>query len=318
MRAKRDPNEIKREDAPMNRPKILTLALLCALAQPSWAGNPINGSKDINPDGRLEVHNVRGSVQIRTWDKNEVDVRGTLGEGSQFELSGSGADVMVRIKNSDEGRNWSWWGSSGPREDTNLEIRVPKGVSPEVHVVSAEVDIAGLDGSRNVNVESVSGDVRLDARADRYDLKSVSGDLRCTGGAAKRARMESVSGDITAENLAGEIGVETVSGDAHFGAGTITELKMNSVSGDMSASGALAPRGRIKAETLSGDVRIELSGDVSASIDAETFSGDIRSDYGTVETEEHGPGERLRAKAGNGDGEIELKSFSGTLSLRRR
>ena len=301
----------------MNHPKTLTLALLCALAQPSWAGSPINGNAAINPDGRLEVHNVRGSVQVRTWDKNQVDVRGTLGEGSRFDISGSGADVVVKIRNSDEGR-MSWWGSSGPREDTELEIRVPKGVSPEVHVVSAEVDVAGIDGSRSVNVESVSGDVRLDARADRYELQSVSGDLRCTGGAAKRARMESVSGDITAENLAGEIGVETVSGDAHFSAGAISELKMNSVSGDMTATGSLAPRGRIKAETLSGDVRIELSGDLSASIDAETFSGDIRSDYGTVETEEHGPGERLRAKAGNGDGEIELKSFSGTLSLRRR
>jgi len=299
----------------MRNTRILTLALLCALAEPGYAGTAINGNAAINPDGRLEVHNVRGRVQIRTWDKNQVDVHGTLGEGSQFDISGAGADVVVRIKNSDKG-SWSWWGNSGPREDTLLEIMVPKGISPEVHAVSADVDIAGLDGSRTVNVETVSGDLRLDARAERYDLKSVSGDMRCTGG-AKRARFESVSGDVTAEGLQGEIGVETVSGDGHLGATTISELKMNSVSGDMAVTGALAPRGRIKAETMSGDVRVELSGDVSAAIDAETFSGEIRSDFGTVDREEHGPGERLRAKSGGGTGEVELKSFSGDVTIRR-
>ena len=301
----------------MNHKKILALALASAFAAPSWAGSAINGNAAINPDGRLEVHNVRGRVQIRVWDKNQVDVRGTLGQGSAFELSGSGAEVVVQIKHGDDSKSWFWWGSTGPREDTTLEIMVPKGVSPEVHVVSAEVDIAGLDGSRAVNIESVSGDVRLDARAERLELQTVSGDMRCTGG-AKRARFETVSGDIEAEGLDGDIGLETVSGDGTLEARTISELKMNSVSGDMGVSGTLAPRGRIKAETLSGDVEVELSGDISADIDAETFSGDIRSDFGTVDEEEHGPGERLRAKAGGGDGRIELKSFSGDLTVRRR
>ena len=293
----------------------LTLALLAGAAAPSWAGSPINGNAAMNPDGRLEVHNVRGRVEIRAWDKNQVDVHGTLGEGSSFELSGSGAEVVVRVKNRDENRSW-WWGSSGPREDTVLEIKVPKAATPEVHVVSAEVDIAGLDGSRSVNVDSVSGDLRIDARAERYELKTVSGDMRCTG-SAKRARFESVSGDIKAEGLDGEIGLETVSGDGHLDARTISELKMNSVSGDMYVTGALGARGRIKAETMSGDVHVDLNGEVSASIDAETFSGDIRSDFGSVDREEHGPGERLRFKSGGGEGEIELKSFSGDLSVRK-
>jgi DUF4097 and DUF4098 domain-containing protein YvlB len=244
-------------------------------------------------------------------------VHGTAGEGSTFEISGGGASVVVRIKNGDESRSWFWWGSTGPREDSTLEIKVPKAVAPEVHVVSAEVDIAGLDGSRSISVESVSGDVRLEARAERLEVKTVSGDMHSTG-SAKRARFESVSGEVTAEGLEGEIGVETVSGDARLGAGVISEFKANSVSGDMNLSGSLAPRGRIKAETMSGDVHLDLAGDVSASIDAETFSGDIRTDFGTVDRESHGPGERLRAKAGGGDGEIELKSFSGDLSVRRR
>ena len=98
---------------------------------------------------------------------------------------------------------------------------------------------------------------------------------------------------------------------------TISELKMNSVSGDMYVTGALGARGRIKAETMSGDVHVDLNGEVSASIDAETFSGDIRSDFGSVDREEHGPGERLRFKSGGGEGEIELKSFSGDLSVRK-
>jgi DUF4097 and DUF4098 domain-containing protein YvlB len=301
----------------MRNIKPLALALAALLAAPVYAGSAINGTAAINPDGRLEVQNVRGHVQIRVWDKNQVEVHGTLGAGSTFELKGSGASVTAEVKNGEDSHSWLSWGSNGPREDTRLEITVPRAVSPEVHVVSSDVDIAGLEGGRAVTVESVSGDTRVEAKGERLELKSVSGDMHFSG-AAKRARLESVSGDITAEGIDGDIALETVSGDMRLRAHGISELKANSVSGDMELEGALAAHGRIKAETMSGDVHVNLAGEVSAAIDADTFSGSIRSDFGSVDREHHGPGERLRAKAGNGDGQIELKSFSGDLSIRKR
>ena len=296
--------------------RLLHTALLLALAGFVQAGEPINASAAINKDGTLNVHNVRGRVQIRTWDKPQVQVTGTLGTGSRFALNGSGASVTVEVRHDDKERGWLW-NNSGPREDTVLEISMPKSVSPQVHVVSAEVEIDGVDGAREVQVDSVSGDVKVDARAERMELKSVSGDTEMRG-AAKRSRIESVSGDLTAEGLSGELAVETVSGDARVDAGTLTELKMNTVSGDLELDGALVGRGRVRIESLSGSVRLRLGGELSATIEAETFSGDISSDWGKVDREEYGPGSSLNATAGNGDTRIDIKSFSGDVSIRRK
>ena len=264
----------------MRNTKILTLALLCALAEPGYAGTAINGNAAINPDGRLEVHNVRGRVQIRTWDKNQVDVHGTLGEGSQFDISGAGADVVVRIKNSDKG-SWSWWGNSGPREDTLLEIMVPKGISPEVHSVSADVDIAGLDGSRTVNVETVSGDVLLNGR---------------------------LKGQVHGETVSGQLSIDS-SGEA------LRRLSTSTVSGDTTIHAALSDGGEIKSDTVSGDLRLRLPKSLNARVSAESFSGELRAPGAKIQKEEFGPGSSFEQRYGSGSGEIQLESFSGDTTL---
>jgi len=297
--------------------RFILAPLALALAQVAHADSPIEKNVPINADGRLEVNNVRGEVDIRTWDRNELELRGNLGSGSTLEVSGSGASVSVEVKTPDSGRSW-FWGGNGPREDTRLEIRVPKGISPGVHVVSADVTIDGLDGGREVEVESVSGDIRLGSRAQRWELHSVSGDIHASG-SAQRGSFETVSGDIHAEGVSGDISAESVSGDAHVDTSApISEFKGNSVSGNITITGALAARGRIKIESMSGDVQVSLRGEPSASIEAETFSGSVNSDFGRVDREEFGPGERLRTRVGGGEGDIDLKSFSGDVTIRKR
>jgi DUF4097 and DUF4098 domain-containing protein YvlB len=296
--------------------KLLLVALIAGVPALALAATPIERSVAVEPTARVEVANVRGSVVITGWDQPQVAIGGSLGEGSELKVEGEGARVSIRIETPD-GKGWGWWGRGGPAADTRREIKVPRGVALEVDAVSADVRVDGISGSREVSLESVSGDVRLQAEVERLQLSSVSGDIEM-GGSAQRAELESVSGNLVAGGLAGEITVETVSGDARIAAGEVDRLSASTVSGSIEID--LAPRGAatIRAETLSGELRLQVPADLSAKIEASTFSGSIRSDFGTVDKPEHGPGESLRATAGAGAARIEVETFSGDLEIRKR
>jgi hypothetical protein len=295
----------------------LAIALTTALlAAPAVAQTPIDRSIPAAPDARVEVANVRGEIVVTTWDEPRVQLGGTLGEGSELKVEGEGGRISVRVETAD-GKGWSWWGRGGVVADTRLELRVPRAVALDVDAVSADVRVDGIAGSREVTVDSVSGDVRLALESQRLKVSSVSGDVVANGRSA-RSTFEAVSGDIEARGLVGEIDLETVSGDARLEATEVDRISVSTVSGTLDVD--LVPRGAatIKGETMSGELRLRLPAELSARIEAETFSGGLASDFGTVEEEEHGPGKRLRADVGAGVARIELETFSGDLEIRRR
>lgn len=300
-------------------PIACAIAACLACAGSVHAASPIeNSTRPAAKDTRVEVHNVRGSVTITAWDRDEIALGGSLGEGSKLEVTGSPDHLVVRVANPDGSSGWSWWGGNrGPREDTILSLSVPRAAAVEIEAVSADARIEGLVGSREVEVDSVSGDVRVQARGERFDLQSVSGDIEASG-SARRAHVETVSGDVSATGLDGEITVETVSGRVRAAGAGVTRLEAGTVSGDLDLDLGVAPGARIDVETMSGDVTLHVPADLSARVEASSFSGSIRSDFGAVEEEEHGPGSSLKATVGGGEGSINLESFSGDIELRKR
>ena len=97
----------------------------------------------------------------------------------------------------------------------------------------------------------------------------------------------------------------------------VQELETGTVSGDARLHVTPTGHARLHLESMSGDVRLYVPENLSAHVDASTFSGDIHSDFGKVQTKDRGPGSSLEAKVGNGDAEIDMQSFSGSLELRK-
>ena len=60
------------------------LALILATSSTSaLAGTPINETRDVDADARIDISNVRGSVTVTAWDRNQVGIEGTLGSGNK-------------------------------------------------------------------------------------------------------------------------------------------------------------------------------------------------------------------------------------------
>ena len=292
------------------------LLLLLAVSGAAMAGTPINETRNVDADARIDVSNIKGEVTVSGWDRNEVSISGTLGEGAKsLAIDGSGSHLTIKVQPPDK-QGWFSWGSESRMGDTTLDLKVPRNAEMKIEVVSADVALSGVAG-RALDVNSVSGKLRLDSEAKEVEIDSVSGNIDLTG-KADRAHLETVSGNVRARGLNGQVKFETVSGDIDAENGDYREINAGTVSGDINLRGKPTKDARVEVETMSGDVHVYLPADIAGRLRVTTFSGSIRSDFGKVKEEEHGPGSSLEATMGNGDSRVNLQTFSGDVEVRRQ
>ncbi|MEZ5465024.1 MAG: DUF4097 family beta strand repeat-containing protein [Lysobacteraceae bacterium] len=289
---------------------ILLLAGLLPVA--ALAATTIDETRSVSGDARISVENVKGRISISAWDRGEVHVGGTLGDGvEKLEIDGGGNHLDIRVRYP---QSRGWFGGDSNAGPSLLEIKVPRAAVLDLEAVSADIDVSGID-SDALEAESVSGNVAVDARAREARVSSVSGDLELRID-AQALSVESVSGDISATgDIRGSLRAEVVSGDIDITAGELKEIRLSTVSGDVDLRAALAASGRLSAESVSGDLELQFPASLSAEIEAETFSGDIRSPVGKVEKAGFGNGSTLEARAGSGSARISLETFSGDIEI---
>lgn len=294
---------------------VFFIAMLAAF--PALAGTPINETRSLDATGQVHIANVKGSIVVRTWNKPEVRVTGSLGKGAEkLEIGSTPGSIDIEVKFPNNSSGWNPWGRSGKQmEPTILEVTIPQRASLDIESVSANVDVQQMAG-RKLSVSSVSAPIVVTASSPgQAKFENVSGDitLRIT---TADVEVSSVSGDVRlGGGLNGDVELETVSGNLTLFAQPLSKLRANSVSGDLSLKAGLKPGGTIKVESLSGGVDLALLRNTGARVRVETFSGGIHSPSGTVHEEKHGPGKSLETTLGDGRGQVNVESFSGDVRI---
>ena len=285
------------------------LAVLALAAAPAaLAGTPIKERAPAAADGRVEVSNTSGSVVVTAWPRNEVEVTGTLGSGSErLEFSSAGGTTRVKVVLPTV---------SGHVDSTDLVIKVPAGSSLAVNTVSADIRAQGVRGAQRL--QSVSGDLKTEVAAEDVECKTVSGNVTVTGsGQPALLTITTVSGDASVTRVAGEVNGNTVSGNFTIAMGDASRSRLRSTSGDLGLKGRLAGEARLDFESISGDVRLDLAAPVSAEFDVSSFSGDIRNCFGPkpVHTSEYAPGSEWRHREGQGTARVRIKTLNGDIQV---
>ncbi|MGV8921827.1 MAG: DUF4097 family beta strand repeat-containing protein [Thermomonas sp.] len=285
------------------------LALACSIAIPVHATTPIDQTRSLDPRGRVEIDNLKGRVEVRGWDRAEVRVTGSLGDGvEKFVLEGDGNVLRIKAK---------YPSRSNRAEPTTLILQVPLRAELEIDTVSADIDVHGM-ASREMSLESVSGDITANGAPGRAKVESVSGDITLTFNSGN-VDVSTISGDLVLSGrLNGKVSLETVAGDVRVdGKGEkLTSFRAGTVSGDIQARMALADDGIVKMESVSGDLLLIMPRELSAQVSGESFSGELKAPGAKIEREEFGPGSSFHAHYGAGKGEIRLESFSGDAELK--
>ncbi len=298
----------------------LGLAMLAGLlaSTPLLAATPINELRPLDPRGRVEIDNLKGRIEVLAWDRPEVRIEGSLGEGvEKLLIEGDRKRLVVRVKYPNRSSGLGFMAGGDRSEPTVLRLMVPLAADLEIDSVSADVDVSGI-APAELSIDSVSGDVIVAGAPLEATINSVSGDLTLTLNRAK-ATVGSVSGDIRLRGRLGDkVEIETVSGDIDVAvAGTaVRELSGTTVSGDLHIATALADNGRIKLETVSGDIDLRLPRELSAVVSGESFSGDLHATGANIVRPRHGPGSRFEQRYGAGSAKVTIETFSGDARLQ--
>ena len=302
----------------MNRKStLLVAALLSGVAIAAHAADTAFSKQvQIGAQNRVLITNVAGSVTISTWDRKEVDVQGTLGDGVQsVEVNQDGGIVDVKVELKDNG----WSEGSFRNGSARLQIKVPVDAMVEASTVSASISANGLRGRQRL--KSVSGDIRSDVTANGdLDFKTVSGRVDLNGnGAGARVRASSVSGTVSLNRIGGDVDARSTSGDVDIDAQGATAVHATVVSGDITLRGALAREADVDTSSVSGRVKVNAQFPGGFNYDVNTFSGAIRNCFG-VEVDRNGGrrgygGARLAGSRGEGKATVRARSHSGAVEL---
>ena len=289
------------------KPAAVVLATVLLAPVSLAAQTTVDQKRPAAPDGAVSIENMAGSVKVTGWDKAEVQVRGTVGEGGELSFEGSGKRTHIEIEADHN--------PMGIKSD--LEVFVPAGSSVDIEGFQATISVTGVLGS--VTAETVNGSITQAGAAKHVELQSVNGDVEVSK-ATGRIKAETVNGSVVVRDASGDREASTVHGKLHVIGGSYDRAEIESVAGTVRFEAALTSRASLSIETVSAPVELLLPATVSAEFQVSSFSGRINNELGPA-AEKRGkwtPQTELGFTTGSGGARITLETLSGAIDIRKR
>lgn len=202
-----------------------------------------------------------------------------------------------------------------------LELQSPFPLPVQINSVSGDLRMENILG--NINAGTVSGDIALeDFKGEKAVLGSTGSNIEVLR-AGGELELKSVSGDLKVEEMEGNVHASTISGDlecydisgeVHFSSrsgdveGSDVEglMECKTVSGDIEI---FSIGGKVRIKTVSGDVEVERS---MGSFNIQSTSGDLDMKRVTVEDMD------IRTSSGDVNLEIECLEEGAPVKVKTR
>src|SRR3546814_19458122 len=131
--------------------RLLLPLLLAALPAAALASTPIDETRPLHADGKVEISNLKGSIQVRVWDKPEVHIGGSLGRGvDTFDIRGDRDELEIILRSPPTSNDTS--------EPTALVIHVPTMASLDIAGVAVHISVIGAAGHNGTTRGRARGD----------------------------------------------------------------------------------------------------------------------------------------------------------------
>lgn len=312
----------------LTKTSLLVSTFYLGLMGNVFAAESIDKQLSISSETQLQIKIQRGEVQIQSWDKAQVSVTGTLDELSEgfiFEQKGNSLNIEDKMPHHYNGSD---------NNGSKLTIKVPKTVKLTADTISANLQIAQMQGELDLN--TVSGSITADDLSGNSSLHTVSGNITAKGLNGKilldtvsgeindteskgDIKYRLVSGDLNSQTLADTVKVEQVSGEVAANFSAATNITLRSVSGDSQVSLAKT-FDKANLESVSGDITLTFATLPDASFDLNGGpSGKIKNGLSqdVPQKEKYVPNESLSFQTGTGSADVKLNTISGKLNLKQ-
>lgn len=250
----------------------------------------------------LSLTTFDGSVDIRSWDRNEVLIEvekqaadKTAAEAIQVRTEQSGDTLTVEVRK-----------ASGTEGAFGFRI------SPSARVtatVPRQCNLTARSGDGSISIERVTG---------RIELRTGDGGIRGTDLAGSLI-VHTGDGTLRFDDVEGTVDMESGDGGARL-TGKLQEVRLRTGDGsvDVRADEGSAMTGDWEIRTGDGGLRLELPARFSANLDARTGDGSVHVEGFGVSGS---PGAReepssIQQPLNTGGRLLRLRSNSGTITVR--
>jgi hypothetical protein len=230
-----------------------------------------------------------------------LEVRGIVGNINTTLASGNQAEVVARKR--------------GDREDFH-QVAVEMAQDGDLIVICA------IYGSWNHGEDRCHPDHRDRRDEDEGQHRNVDMDVKVDYEVRLPAGVEFegmvVSGDIEAEGLQSDVSVTTV--DGTISVVTTGRAWANSVSGDIEIDMGDFGGGDLDFHTVSGDITLWLPSNFAANVEFSSLSGDFDTDFDMDirnRNERRWVGSKVEGTIGGGGRDLSVNTVSGDVTIRR-
>ncbi len=274
---------------------------------------------------RLQVVNHTGSVDVKVWDRPDIQIRASSAADELFEVEALGSVVRVRPSHlvpfqapSHRDRGSMSLGSSpmSSREDRSrrmdFEITMPRTLQLEVITVVSDVSVSGVQGGTRINL--VNGTVDVDGSAGAIDVDAWNADIvvsRTDG----RLDLSNMAGEIRVIDGAGDLRVESVNGSISA-RGRFSDAELTTYAESITFQGPLVDGGRYHLSTHSGTIDLTLAEPVSVSMLLTAPPGGLHATFPLPDASQS-RGSTTEIMLGSGSAFLSAVTHRGLIRLNR-
>lgn len=244
----------------------------------------------VAPDATVRLYVPAGRVTVRAWDRDSVDLQGTLHANASLFGGGASTHVKVGVE--------AYSQTDGTLPRATLEVRVPprarlwiKMIDGELSVSGTQVELEAYTVRGVVEVRDARGSTTIESIDAPVRLSHANGDVRIRG---SRAAVVLDSVDALAS-------VATVSGPVELRASRV-EGRIETVGGAVRVDG-VRRGGVLAVQSHAGDITLIVPASATPRLTLWSRGGVVRDSL----------------PAGNARyGTIEARSFKGSVVVVRR
>lgn len=279
-------------------------AAASAAAQTTVSG-PVLRAHALEPTAAVKIFDPAGSVRMVAWDHDSIVVRGRVPPSERFFFAGSARGVKLGVEDRVDGKD------SAP---CDLVIYLPRHSRLSVKTASASITGSDVSGW----FYSVSGTIHLSGVATSIETESMGGDIVLDVN-APWVRARTGDGRLLLRGAPQDADASTIAGTLDISTSSILRGRFASVTGNIHYRGAPAAGGIFEFSNHSGAVDLLLPRNAGGVLDLSTVVGEIENGYTQLRpvVDARGRGRSLHLELERDGGHIAVRTFKGTIRLRR-
>lgn len=256
------------------------------------AEQPVTRGWRVTADASLRVYLPAGALTVLAWERDSVDMTGTLGANASLFGGGEASHVKLGVEAHDM--------RDGTLPRATLVVRVPRRARVWVKMIDGALAVRGTRAELEaytirgrVEVQDVGGSTTIESIDAPVTLSQATGDVRIRGSRAV----------VSLDRVDALVSISTVSGAVVTNRSPV-EGRIETVGGGITVRGVKAGA-RLGVQSHAGKVLLELPAGRVPLLELSSYRGVVR---------------RADAATGRADfGRIDARSFKGniTVSLTR-